>query len=207
MIRTVLFALGFIAVTVGLIYFQPGGPDRADVSSPDVTRSDAALTDLSPALETPQTSPVPEPAAPEQISLATEPEPEPKPKPKKKKKRKPLVKSISAESYKVRKASPKKEKIVYRERERRGTSADMKVAPTQQVTVAGSSGSAGIAALTQKIDELLKANKEAKNKSARTKAYTAAKKQYRAYRKKMVGAVKSQNKEIKKRELARGNTN
>ncbi|MGR3271461.1 LysM domain-containing protein [Thalassococcus profundi] len=77
MIRTVLFALGFIAVTVGLIYFQPGGPDRADVSSPDVTRSDAALTDLSPALETPQTSPVPEPAAPEQISLATEPEPEP----------------------------------------------------------------------------------------------------------------------------------
>lgn len=79
MIRTVLFALGFIAVTVGLIYFQPGGPDRADVSSPDVTRSDAALTDLSPAPETPQTSSTPEPAAPVQIALEPEPKLEPEP--------------------------------------------------------------------------------------------------------------------------------
>ena len=80
----------------------------------------------------------------------------------------------------------------------------MKVAPTQQVSVAGGQGSAaGIGALVSKIDQLLKAQMAEKKKGARKKAFNAAKKQYREYRKKMMASVKSQNKDIKKRELSR----
>ena len=81
--------------------------------------------------------------------------------------------------------------------------ADMKVAPTQQVTVAGGGQAAGIGALVAKIDQLLKEQKEAKRKTASKKAFGAAKKQYKAYRKKMLASVKAQNKQIKKKELAR----
>ena len=81
--------------------------------------------------------------------------------------------------------------------------SDMKVAPTQQVTVAGGQGSAGIGALVAKIDQLLKEQKDAKRKTAGKKAFAGAKKQYKDYRKKMLAAVKTQNKDIKKKELAR----
>ena len=78
----------------------------------------------------------------------------------------------------------------------------MKVAPTQQVTVAGGQ-QAGLGQLVAKIDQLLKAQSESKKKTAGKKHFTAAKKQYREYRKKMLASVKTQNKDIKKRELAR----
>ena len=79
----------------------------------------------------------------------------------------------------------------------------MKVAPTQQVTVAGGGQAAGIGALVAKIDQLLKEQREAKKKTAGKKAFGAAKKQYKAYRKKMFATIKAQNKQIKKKELAR----
>ena len=85
-----------------------------------------------------------------------------------------------------KKASPKKEKEVLRGRGDGGRGSDMKVAPTQQVTVAGG-GQAGLGQLVAKIDQLLKENRESKRKAAGKKAYGQAKKQYRAYRKKMVG--------------------
>jgi hypothetical protein len=110
-----------------------------------------------------------------------------------------------------KKRSPKKRaaKIVYRDRVVRGPGggggrgSDMRVAPTQQVTVAGGKGSADLSGLIAKIDKLLKEQGEKKAKTAQKKVFTAAKKEYRAYRKKAVGDIKSRNKLIKKKELAR----
>jgi len=94
-------------------------------------------------------------------------------------------------------------------REGRGAGAkqrsDMKVAPTQQVTVTATqqSGASGLSGLSAKIDELLRASKESKRKGKQKSAYTAAKKEYKAYRKKVLANVKAQNKDIKKREAAK----
>jgi len=100
-----------------------------------------------------------------------------------------------------------KEKIVYRDRGVSGSGRnDMKVAPTQQVSVSAptSQGQAGRnAALEEKIDELLRQNKEKSRKGEQKKAFVAAKKQYRAYRKQKLAEMKKQHKEIKKREMAK----
>jgi hypothetical protein len=79
----------------------------------------------------------------------------------------------------------------------------MKVAPTQQVTVAASRPAANLGGLSSKIDELLRASKESKRKGKQKSAYAAAKKQYKEYRKKALANVKAQNKDIKKREAAK----
>ena len=82
----------------------------------------------------------------------------------------------------------------------------MRSAPSQQVSVnptlqaGGQSGAAGLGALTKKIDELLKAREKDKHKGKQKKAYTEAKKQFKALRKQQIAKVKSSNKEIKKRE-------
>ena len=57
--------------------------------------------------------------------------------------------------------------------------------------------------LEKKIDELLRNQKEAKLKTIQNKAFRDAKKQYRSYRKKLIGEANSKNREIKKKELAR----
>ena len=107
------------------------------------------------------------------------------------------------------KKSPKKRaKVVYRDRVVRGPggggrASDMRVAPTQQVTVAGGKGSADLSGLVAKIDKLLKEQGEKKAKTAQKKVFTAAKKEYRAYRKKAVADIKARNKLIKKKELSR----
>jgi len=109
---------------------------------------------------------------------------------------------------KVRARSPK---VIYREGRGRGGpgGGDMKVAPVQQVTVAPAQ-TAGAAQsgrdnseLLKKIDELLKSQKDSKRKKEGNKAFNAAKKQYRDYRKKQLATMNKQNKEIKKRELAK----
>jgi hypothetical protein len=107
-----------------------------------------------------------------------------------------------------KKKSPKRAKVVYRDRVVRGPggggrASDMKVAPTQQVTVAGGKGSADLSGLVAKIDKLLKEQGEKKAKTAQKKVFTAAKKEYRAYRKKAVADIKARNKLIKKKELSR----
>ena len=86
----------------------------------------------------------------------------------------------------------------------------MKVAPvaTQQVSVApsqaaGAGGSRDNSELLKKINELLKSQKDSKRKKDGNKAYTAAKKEYRTYRKNQIATMNKQNKEIKKRELAK----
>ena len=78
----------------------------------------------------------------------------------------------------------------------------MKVAPTQQVTVTPTqqSSAAGMGGLSAKIDELLRRSKEGKQKTKNRSAYTAAKKEYQAYRKKAMNNVKAENKAIRKRE-------
>jgi hypothetical protein len=105
-----------------------------------------------------------------------------------------------------KKRSPKRVKIIREVRGGRGgggRGSDMRVAPTQQVTVAGGKGGADVSALSAKIDKLLKEQAEQKKKAVGKKAFTAAKKQYRAYRKKLVANLKTSNKIIKKKELAR----
>ena len=108
-------------------------------------------------------------------------------------------------------AKPAPAKVVYREGLGRGSGSDMKVAPSQQVSVAApqSTGTAtGQGArenseLIKKINELLKSQKDSKRKKDGNKSYKAAKKQYRDYRKKQLAPMNKQNKEIKKRELAK----
>ena len=82
---------------------------------------------------------------------------------------------------------------------------DMKVAPTQQVTVnptlqAGGSGLGGLAA---KIEEMLRNQRGAKARKAQKSALSGAKKQYSQYRKKAMSNLKDDNKAIKKRESAK----
>ena len=62
---------------------------------------------------------------------------------------------------------------------------------------------AGLGALTAKINELLKAQSEAKRKTVAKKAMSSANKQYKSYRKSMLTAVKKQNKEIKRKQLSK----
>ena len=85
------------------------------------------------------------------------------------------------------------------------------VAPTQQVSVAApqtagagqGGGRADNSELIKKINELLKAQKDSKRKKEGNKAYNAAKKEYRNYRKRQIAVMNKQNKDIKKRELAK----
>jgi len=118
------------------------------------------------------------------------PKPEPKPsKPKPEKPPKSQGKTII------------KERIVYRDRVGRGSgSQDMKVAPTQQVSVnpvLGSGGRGGNRELEKKIDELLRSQRDTKRKTQGKKIFTQAKKQYRKYRKDKLSEIKKQNKEIR----------
>ena len=160
----------------------------------------------------------PQPARPTlQAARSSVSVPQPKPKPKKRPTLKAARSSASFPQPKPEKPEPKpepkpkpkarspRERVVYRERGA-GRGSDMKVAPTQQVTVAPTQSSASgarNAALEKKIDELLRSQKEKKRKSESRKVFTAAKKQYRAYRKQQLAGIKKQNKEIKKRELAK----
>ena len=65
------------------------------------------------------------------------------------------------------------------------------------------SGSAGLGLLASKIDKLLQVQKEKKQKTPAKKTFTAAKKQFREYRKKAIKKVKDENKAIRKREAAK----
>ena len=81
-------------------------------------------------------------------------------------------------------------------------------APTQQVTVAGSRGgypapTAGLQALSAKVDALLRESREKKLKTHVKSKFTRAKKQYRAYRKERLSQITIQNKDLRKRALAR----
>ena len=107
---------------------------------------------------------------------------------------------------KAKPASPKRRKQV-RFEPSRGRGTDMKVAPTQQVTVTPTqqSSAAGMGNLSAKIDELLRRSKESKRKGKAKSALSGAKKQYREYRKKALANVKNENKDIKKREAAKIN--
>jgi hypothetical protein len=114
--------------------------------------------------------------------------------------------SASFPGPKPKKASPKpKAKKRVRFQDSGKTSTDVKVTstPTQQVTVTAASPAANLGGLSAKIDELLKESRESKRKGKAKSAYTAAKKQYKAFRKKTLANVKTQNKEIQKRETAR----
>jgi hypothetical protein len=124
--------------------------------------------------------------------------------------------AVSFRAPKPKKAEPRSPKrkvrfaqptVVYKERPGRGTGSSMKVAPTQQVTVTPTqqSGAVGLSGLSAKIDELLRASKESKRKGKQKSAYAAAKKQYKAYRKKALANVKAQNTDIRKREVAKIN--
>jgi hypothetical protein len=115
-------------------------------------------------------------------------------------------KKASPKKASPKKASPKKRRSPKRVRFA-GRGADMKVAPTQQVTVTPTmqASQAGLGALSSKIDELLKASKESKLKKKRTSAYSAAKKQFKAYRTKALANVRAENTSIKKRELVKIN--
>jgi len=117
--------------------------------------------------------------------------PKPKPKPKAKESKPEPV-------QKQRAASP---------RGRRGdgsrTSADMRVAPTQQVTVAGGRESAGLQSLIKKIEELLLDRKKEKLKTNQKKKLSNAKKVYRDYRKSKLAEVKRNHKEFKRKQLLR----
>ena len=115
-------------------------------------------------------------------------------------------KKASPKKASPKKASPKKRRSPKRVRFA-GRGADMKVAPTQQVSVTPTmqASQAGLGALSSKIDELLKATKESKLKKKRTSAYSAAKKQFKAYRTKALANVKAENASIKKRELVKIN--
>jgi len=126
-------------------------------------------------------------------------------------KRRTLHASSSSVSRPVEKKAPKPapapKRVRFVEGRGRGSGSDMKVAPTQQVTVtptqqAGGQG-AGIGDLTRKIDELLKQRDQKKRKGAQKKAYTDAKKQFKALRKQQIAKVKASNKEIKKVELVK----
>ena len=64
-------------------------------------------------------------------------------------------------------------------------------------------GRADNSELIKKINELLKAQKDSKRKKEGNKAYNAAKKEYRNYRKRQIAVMNKQNKDIKKRELAK----
>ena len=82
--------------------------------------------------------------------------------------------------------------------------SDMKVAPTQQVTVSASQpSSAGLNALLAKVDQLLKNQQEEKRKGQQKKTFNNAKKVYKQYRKDMIDAVKKQNKEIRRKQLGK----
>ena len=93
----------------------------------------------------------------------------------------------------------------------RGTGTSATIAPVQQVTVAApqtagagqGGGRADNSELIKKINELLKAQKDSKRKKEGNKAYNAAKKEYRNYRKRQIAVMNKQNKDIKKRELAK----
>ena len=170
----------------------------------------------------PQTSstsfPVKKPKRPTLVKKETSASfPYEKPKQPKPPKQPKLVKQEKSVSFKVdppkppskppKKPSPKPEP---RERGRRGgdgsgRGADMRVAPTQQVTVTPTqqAGGQGLGALASKIDELLRNQRQARKKTQAKKAFTAAKKQYASYRKKAVANVKAENKAIKAREHAK----
>jgi hypothetical protein len=113
--------------------------------------------------------------------------------------------SASFPGPKPKKSSPTpkaKKRVTFKESGKVSTDVKVTSTPTQQVTVA-SSPAANLGGLSAKIDELLKESRESKRKSKQNSAYTAAKKQYREFRKKTLANVKTQNKEIQKRETAR----
>ena len=141
----------------------------------------------------------PRPRAPRPIQPRKQPEPKPK--------KRQLFKSESSRSErqaKKKKESPKKQVVreIIREVGRgRGSSGDMKVAPTQQVSVPVSNVSRGdTSELAKKIDLLLKLTASKKKKSAQRKGVTEAKKKYREMRNKAIASIKLENKEITKRE-------
>jgi hypothetical protein len=148
-------------------------------------------------------------------------------KPVKKRERK-LEPSRSAASFPVpdkapkkdpspKKDSPKKKRSSRprspegRGRARRGVTGDagrndMKVAPTQQVSVNPTSsvgGQGGMSAILKKLDDLMDKQKQAKKKTQQKKAFASVKKAYKDARKQKLAEMKKQHKEIKKRELAK----
>ena len=113
---------------------------------------------------------------------------------------------------KPKKSSPKKVKAPVKRvqfQDRRSAAGDsrndMKVAPTQQVSVNPTSqmGSAGMSAVLKKLDELIGKQKQATKKTQQKKGFAAVKKAYRDARKTKLAELKKQHKEIKKRELAK----
>ena len=139
---------------------------------------------------------------------------------KKKRKRrltrtKPTDISIPSEPSPPKKSSPKKpsklsspkkrpaaRRVRFREPRGAARGSDMKVAPTQQVTVTPTQQStSGTSALANKIDELLKETRATRAKKAQKGKFAAAKKQYRALRKSALAKIKAENKNIRKREL------
>ena len=113
---------------------------------------------------------------------------------------------------KPKKSSPKKVKAPVKRvqfQDRRSAAGDsrndMKVAPTQQVSVNPTSqmGSAGMSAVLKKLDELIGKQKQATKKTQQKKGFAAVKKAYREARKTKLAELKKQHKEIKKRELAK----
>jgi hypothetical protein len=103
-----------------------------------------------------------------------------------------------------KRASPKARRaprVVERIIERRGDSGRTTIAPSQQVSVPVTNTSPGIGILAAKIGELLKAKPKTKRK--KNTHFTQAKKQYKAVRTKRINQVKTENKDIRKREAAK----
>ena len=96
-------------------------------------------------------------------------------------------------------------RVVYKEAPRgRGggpTISGPTVTVTPQTTV--TSGAAGNAALSAKIDELLRESRAKKSKSRQNTVFAQAKKQYRQLRKNSFAKLKAENKQIRKREAAK----
>ena len=100
-------------------------------------------------------------------------------------------------------SAPKAATVVYRERAgARGATiaAPTTVTVTPQTTV---SGQAGNAALSAKIDQLLRESREKKGKTRAKSLFTKAKKEYAHMRKNSLAKLKAENKAIQKRERAK----
>jgi len=153
----------------------------------------------------------PSPKAKKKKKVRFDPDPGDAPKAKKKKKVKFDPDPDPGDSSPKAEKSPKKKLQRGRGQGAAQTAGPItKVAPTQQVTVSAPSGSRGgagagahVAALTAKIDKLLKEQAEQKQKKTKNKTFTLAKREYRNYRKRVSANTKAENKAIKKRELAK----
>jgi hypothetical protein len=110
------------------------------------------------------------------------------------------------------KAPRKKQRSPRRYSSRRGQDSgssgrnDMKVAPSQQVSVnpshqSGSGSGAAVGALIKKIDEMLKAQSGMKRKTQQNKGFAKIKKVYKQVRSQKLAELKKTHKEIKAREL------